>query len=181
VKRAAPLAADMTPLAAHRPVIVDESDGTLDAFPTARERGYTGVSSKNCKGFYKSLINLARCRVWNDEAGAERFFMSGEDLTTLAGLCVQQDLALVSLLGLGHVERNGHHFVDGFSGRPPAEAERFLAAHPGLYRPSARGPRLAITEGTLDLGSLDCAGFGSAVLPDTAAMEPMPKAEWPVS
>lgn len=181
VKRAAALAADMAPLAAHRSVIVDESDGTLDAFLAARERGYTGVSSKNCKGFYKSLINLARCRVWNDEAGAERFFMSGEDLTTLAGLCVQQDLALVSLLGLTHVERNGHHFVDGFSGRPRTEAERFLAAHPGLYRASERGPRLAIADGMLDLTGLDCAGFGSAALPDTAAMQPMPRAVWPVS
>jgi hypothetical protein len=181
VKRAAALAADMSPLAAHRPVIVDESDGTLDAFVTARDRGYAGVSSKTCKGFYKSLVNLARCRVWNEAEGGARYFMSGEDLTTLAGLCVQQDLALVSLLGLAHVERNGHHFVDGFSGRPRAEAERFLAAHPGLYRASEHGPRLAIADGMLDLASLDCAGFGSAVLPGTAAMEPMPKAEWPVS
>lgn len=181
VKRVAALASDMSPLAAHRPVIVDESDGTLDAFVTARERGYAGVSSKNCKGFYKSLINLARCRTWNDEGGAEPFFMSGEDLTTLAGLCVQQDLALVALLGLGHVERNGHHFVDGFAGRPRAEAERFLAAHPGLYRATEHGPRLAIADGMLDLASLDCAGFGSAVLPDIAAMEKMPKAAWPVS
>jgi hypothetical protein len=181
VKRAAALAAGMAPLAAHRPVIVDESDGTLDAFLAARERGYTGVSSKACKGLYKSLINLARCRAWNADAGTERFFMSGEDLTTLAGLCVQQDLALVALLGLDHVERNGHHFVDGFAGRPRAEAERFLAAHPGLYRATERGPRLAIADGMLDLTGLDCAGFGSAVLPDTAAMERMPKAEWPVS
>lgn len=181
VKRAAALAADMSPLAARRPVIVDESDGTLDAFVTARERGYTGVSSKACKGFYKSLVNLARCRTWNAEAGAERFFLSGEDLTTLAGLCVQQDLALVSLLGLTHVERNGHHFVDGFAGRPRAEAERFLAAHPGLYRTTDRGPRLAIADGMLDLASLDCAGFASAVLPDIVAMEPMPRAAWPVS
>lgn len=179
VKRAAALAADMAPLAAHRPVIVDESDGALDAFPAARARGYAGVSSKNCKGFYKSLVNLARCRVWNRTAGGERYFMSGEDLTTLAGLCVQQDLALVSLLGLGHVERNGHHFVDGFAGRPHAEAGRFLAAHPGLYRASGDGPRLAIKDGMLDLASLDCAGFGSAVLPETGAMEAMPKAEWP--
>ena len=51
--------------AAYRPVIIDESDGELDAFPRARALGYAGVSSKNCKGFYKSLINLARCRVWN--------------------------------------------------------------------------------------------------------------------
>jgi hypothetical protein len=181
VKRAAALSIDIAPLAAHRPVIVDESDGTLDAFLAARACGYAGVSSKACKGVYKSLVNLARCRRWNAELGAERFFLSGEDLTTLAGLCVQQDLALVSLLGLVHVERNGHHFVDGFAGRPRAEAERFLAAHPGLYRATARGPRLAIADGMLDLASLDCAGFGAAVLPDTAAMETMPKAAWPVS
>lgn len=181
VKRAAALASDMTSLAAHRPVILDESDGTLDAFLSARVRGYSGVSSKACKGFYKSLINLARCRIWNEAEGGARYFMSGEDLTTLAGLCVQQDLALVSLLGLQHVERNGHHFVDGFAGRPRVEAGRFLAAHPGLYRATERGPRLAIVDGMLDLASLDCAGFGSAVLPDTAAMETMPRAEWPVS
>ncbi|WP_337876454.1 enolase C-terminal domain-like protein [Elioraea sp.] len=181
VRRAAALAADMAPLAAHRAVIVDESDGTLDAFLAARQRGYSGVSSKACKGFYKSLINLARCRSWNEAEGGLRYFMSGEDLTTLAGLCVQQDLALVALLGLEHVERNGHHFVDGFSGRPRAEADRFLAAHPGLYRATERGPRLAIADGMLDLASLDCAGFGAAVMPDTAAMEPMPKAAWPIS
>jgi hypothetical protein len=33
----------------------------------------------------------------------------------------------------------------------------------------------------LDLTGLDCTGFGSAVLPDTAAMEKMPKAAWPIS
>ena len=181
LRRAAALSTDITAVAAHRPVIIDESDGSLDAFLTARDCGYRGVSSKACKGIYKSLVNLARCRSWNAALGAERFFMSGEDLTTLAGLCVQQDLALVSVLGLDHVERNGHHFVDGFTGRPRAEAERFLAAHPGLYRASDRGPRLRIADGMLDLGSLDCAGLGAAVLPDTAAMETMPKALWPVS
>jgi len=41
-------------------VIIDESDGTLDAFPQARRLGYTGVSSKTCKGFYKSIVNAAR-------------------------------------------------------------------------------------------------------------------------
>ena len=46
----------------HRPVIIDESDGEIDAFVRARALGYAGVSSKACKGFYKSLVNLARCR-----------------------------------------------------------------------------------------------------------------------
>ena len=113
-------------------MLIDESDNTLDAFIKAIAHGYTGVSSKNCKGFYRSLLNAARCRKLNS-GGEQRFFMSAEDLTTQAGLAVQQDLALVNLIGLTHVERNGHHYVDGFAGQG---AGRHGAA--GLPRGAAR-------------------------------------------
>ncbi len=179
VKRARALETGMAVLAAARPVIIDESDGPLDAFVTGRGLGYAGVSSKACKGVWRSLINLARCRAWNAAEGRERYFMSAEDLTTLAGVCVQQALALVALLGLPHVERNGHHFVDGFAGRPKAEAVRFMEAHPDLYADTPRGPRLRIRDGMLEIGSLDVPGMGAAIEPDTLAMEPMPKAAWP--
>lgn len=180
VKRAKALDASMGALAAARPVIVDESDGPLDSFVRARALGYTGISSKACKGVWRSLINLARCQAWNTQAGGQNFFMSAEDLTTLAGVCVQQDLALVSAMGLTHVERNGHHFVDGFSGQPKADAVRFMEAHPDLYADTPRGPRLAIRDGMLELGSVNAAkGLGSAIEPETRAMEAMPKAAWP--
>jgi hypothetical protein len=178
IKRAVALSRDVRMLAIMKPVIIDESDGELGAFNTATGLGYTGVSSKACKGFYKSLINLARCRLWNQDAKVERYFMSAEDLTTLAGTCVQQDLALIALLGLTHVERNGHHFVDGFAGRSPAEAAAFAAAHPDLYAPSPHGPRLRIENGLLQIGSLACKGFGAAVEPDYSSLPPMPKATW---
>jgi hypothetical protein len=181
VKRARALEAGIGALAAERPVIIDESDGPLDAFVTARGLGYAGVSTKACKGFWRSLINLARCRAWNAALPAPRHFLSAEDLTTLAGLCVQQDLALVSALGLPHVERNGHHFIAGFAGQPKADAVRFLEAHPDLYADTPRGPRLAIREGMLEIASLAAPGFGSAVLPEVAAMRPMAKAAWPLS
>ncbi len=177
VKRARALETGMAALAAMRPVIIDESDGALDAFVQAKGLGYAGVSSKSCKGIWRSLLNAARCRAWNAEGG--EYFMTGEDLTTLAGICVQQDLALVALLGLGHVERNGHHFVDGFNGRPKAEAVRFMEAHPDLYADTPRGPRLHIREGVLELGSLDTPGLGAREEPDYAAMQPMPQAAWP--
>jgi hypothetical protein len=179
VKRARALETGMQALASARPVIIDESDGPLDAFVTGRVLGYAGVSSKACKGVWRSLINLARCRAWNAAEGRERFFMSAEDLTTLAGVCVQQDLALVSLMGLPHVERNGHHFVDGFAGRPKAEAVRFMEAHPDLYADTSHGPRLAVREGALEIASLATPGLGATVEPDFRALEPMPKAEWP--
>ena len=180
IKRQMALARSVQPLARFLPVIIDESDGDLDAFPRARALGYSGVSSKNCKGFYKSLINLARCRRWN-ASGESGLFMSGEDLTTQAGLSVQQDLALVSLLGLTHVERNGHHFIDGFAGRPIGETQDFLRAHPDLYHTHRGRVRLKIENGLLHIGSLECAGFGTSVVPDLSTTAPMPRADWPTA
>ena len=156
-----------------KPVIIDESDGELDSFVQARDKGYGGVSSKTCKGFYKSLLNAARCARWNRELGRGAFFMSAEDLTTQASLSVQQDLALVNLLGIRHVERNGHHYVDGLAAVPPAEQQRFLRAHPDLYELSHGAVRLRLREGRLAIGSLAAPGFASAAMPDFAAMSPL--------
>ena len=134
------------------------------------------MSSKNCKGFYKSILNAARVAKLNGEAGGPRYFMSAEDLTTWAGVSVQQDLCLVSLLGLTHVERNGHHFIDGMSFAPQGEQQAFVAAHPDLYA-KAEGPaRLRIAEGRLSIGSLDCPGFAVGGALDFASMRPMPAA-----
>ena len=148
------------------PLLVDEADGTVDAFPAAAARGYRGVSSKSCKGVYKSLINAARCAAWNMRASTRRYFVSAEDLTTPAGLAVQQDSALAALLGAGHVERNGHHYIDGMSGAPRAEQDAFAAAHPDLYERSRDNVRVAIRGGALALGSLATPGFASAAIPD---------------
>ncbi|MDB5957810.1 mandelate racemase [Ramlibacter sp.] len=148
-----------------KPVIVDESDGELGSFVQARERGYAGISSKTCKGFYKSVLNAARCAAWNAQEGSARYFMSAEDLTTQAGLAVQQDLALVNLLGITHVERNGHHYVDGMKALPQVEQDAFVAAHPDLYERSHGAVRLRIRAGEIAIGSLACPGFASAALP----------------
>jgi hypothetical protein len=180
IARSKALERSVESLTGFAPLIIDESDGEISVFPRARALGYSGVSSKSCKGFYKSIINLARCTLWNgqDREGPRRYFMSGEDLTTQPGLCVQQDLALVSLLGLTHVERNAHHFIDGFAGRD-AEAQACLLAHGDLYEERGGRVRLRIVGGQLAIASLACAGFGSAVLPDLGATEPMPPAAWP--
>jgi hypothetical protein len=173
IRRQSALASDVSELAEERPVIIDESDDSLESFPRARRLGYTGVSSKGCKGLYKSLLNRARCELWNREEGAERYFMTGEDLTVQAGVAVQQDLALVSLLGLEHVERNGHHYVNGMAGAPQLEQDAFLKAHPDLYERSAGAVRLRIVEGALAIGSLGCVGFASGALPQWSAMRSM--------
>ena len=81
--------------------------------------------------------------------------MSAEDLTTQAGVAVQQDLALAALVGAAHVERNGHHYVDGMTGAPQNEENAFLSAHPDLYTRAPNGRvRLAIRDGAVSLGSI---------------------------
>ncbi len=171
LSREVALEADVTALARRKPVVIDESDATLDAFPKARALGYQGVSSKSCKGLYKSLINAGRCRAWGP-----RYFITGEDLTTQAGLAVQQDLALANLIGVTHVERNGHHYVDGFRGAPAAEQEAFLAAHPDLYRRAGGNVRLRIEDGVLAIDSLSGPGFASGARPDFETLSDMPAA-----
>jgi hypothetical protein len=172
IARKVALEADVSALSGRRPVIIDESDGIIDSFLLARARGYRGVSSKSCKGFYKSVINAARCARWNQEAGAPTYFMSAEDLTTQAGISVQQDLALAALLGLEHVERNGHHYVNGMAALPAREQDAFLRSHPDLYARSNNAVRLRILEGRIALGSLACPGYAVAAEPDWSAMTP---------
>jgi hypothetical protein len=162
---------------AARNFIIDEADDSYDAFPAARALGYRGISSKSCKGIYKSIVNATRAAKWS--ADGEKFFITGEDLTCQAGLCVQQDLALGALVGVTHAERNGHHYVDGFADAPAAEAEAFLAAHPDLYIRDGNKIRLSIHDGDLLTGSLTAPGFAAAAHPVWSALSPLeqPKAK----
>jgi hypothetical protein len=156
---------------ARRDFIIDEADDSYDAFPAAKALGYRGISSKSCKGIYKSILNAARAQRWSTDGG--RFFITGEDLTCQAGLAVQQDLALGALIGVTHAERNGHHYVDGFANTPAHEANAFLAAHPDLYLRDGNTIRLSIHDGDLLTGSLTQPGFAAGTHPDWAALTPL--------
>jgi L-alanine-DL-glutamate epimerase-like enolase superfamily enzyme len=162
---------------ARRDFIIDEADDSYDAFPAARALRYRGISSKSCKGIYKSIVNAARAAKWS--ADGEKFFVSGEDLTCQAGLGVQQDLALGALLGVSHAERNGHHYVDGFANTPAAEAQAFLAAHSDLYARDGNSIRLSIRDGDLLTGSLASPGFATGVHPDWSALSPLEQTKIP--
>src|SRR6202023_821429 len=172
ITRASPLGA-----LARRDFIVDEADDSYDAFPVARALGYRGISSKSCKGIYKSVINATRAAKWS--AAGTKCFIAGEDLTCQAGLAVQQDLALGALIGVTHAERNGHHYVDGFGDAPLAEAQAFRTAHPDLYRDAGDGIRLSIHGGDLLTGSLTVPGFATGEHPLWTALSPLeqPKAK----
>ena len=176
IARARALAEPIHALAARKPVALDESDADVGVFPVGRALGYAGISSKSCKGFYRALLNAARAAAWNRDAGADRHFIIAEDLTTQAGIAVQQDFALAALVGATHVERNGHHFVDGFAGAPEPEQRRFAAAHPDLYDLRGGRARLRIAGGHVSLASLKTPGLAGACAPDWPAMTELPLA-----
>ena len=140
------------------PLLIDEADYGVGAYLRALECGYRGVSTKNCKGVFRSLLN--RGLVAEDP---QQRFQSAEDLTNLGAIALQQDLATVLALGLPHVERNGHQYFRGLDHLPAAEVRSALEAHPDLYERTRDGARLKITAGNLNLETLDRPGYAHRV------------------
>lgn len=156
------------------PIIIDESDGELDSFKTAVKLGYRGVSTKNCKGIFKSFMNRTLVERWNRrrKPGAQ-LFMTAEDLTTLPVIPLQQDLATVRALGITHVERNGHHYVKGLAHCSPRERYQATRLHRDLYRGDDGEAWLRIESGFVRVGSLNMPGYGGAFEPDLQSMTPL--------
>jgi hypothetical protein len=167
-----PGAAPMLRALADKPVIIDEADGWLGAFEEAVALGYRGTSHKNCKGIYKSLYNLALASVRNACLGRDELFLSAEDLSNLPVVPLQADLAAVALLGIDHVERNGHHYFRGLGHLSEAEKAAALAHHPDLYQRRGGEVFLIVEGGLLACASLQVPGMGFAALPDLAATTP---------
>jgi hypothetical protein len=156
------------------PLIIDESDGELDSFKTAVKLGYRGVSTKNCKGIFKSFLNRSLVERWNArrKPGAH-LFMTAEDLTTLSVIPLLQDFATVRALGITHVERNGHHYVKGLAHCSPRERNQATRLHRDLYRGDDSGARLRIESGFVRVGSLSLPGYGGPSEPDLSSMTPL--------
>ncbi len=150
------------------PVIIDESDGSLDDLPRAIELGYAGTSHKNCKGIVKSIANAALLK----KHGLTH--LSGEDLAGVGPVAMPKDLAVAAALGITHVERNGHHYFRGLSMYPSEIQEAALAAHPGFYERHADGfPVLRIRDGLIDATTVNAAPFGCAADIDATCFEPL--------
>ena len=69
----------------------------------------------------------------------QRVVLTGEDLCNLGPVALLQDLAMMALLGIEHVERNGHHYYRGLSMWPADWQDAVLAAHADIYTRHANG------------------------------------------
>lgn len=138
-------------------LIVDEADGEPGAFPRALASGYRGVSMKNCKGVFRALAHRARIDV------SGRGFQSGEDLTNLPILALQQDLATCATLHLPSVERNGHHYFRGLDHLDEPARAAAIERHPDLYEARRGGVFLKIRDGRLSTRTTVAAGYGTTI------------------
>lgn len=154
-------------------MIIDESDASLSDLPRALDLGYCGTSHKNCKGIVKGLANAAllKKRAASIPGGP---LLSGEDLAGMGPVAMLQDLSLMAMLGITHVERNGHHYFRGLSMYPPEVQQAALQAHAGFYHTHPGGfPTIRIADGMLDTTSINAASFGCGLTLDMTAFEPL--------
>lgn len=154
-------------------MIIDESDGSLGDLPRALDLGYRGTSHKNCKGVMKGLANAAllKKRAANIPGGP---ILSGEDLANVGPVAMLQDLSVMALLGVSHVERNGHHYFRGLSMHAEATQEAVLDKHAGLYERHTDGfATLHVKDGMLDVRSVNAAPFGCGIDLDVTQFEPL--------
>lgn len=165
-------AAGLARVSAFRPVILDESDGEADALERGLALGYGGVSSKTCKGLFRSVAHAHRLRE-AEKAGRKGLIFSCEDLTTVPVHPLQQDLCLAAALGLPHAERNGHHYILPSGFLTGAECRAALAECPSLYEENAAGAlRVRVTEGGFRLREVNAArGLGTACRPEWSALQ----------
>lgn len=148
------------------PVILDEADHGVEALPRALALGYGGVSVKNCKGVLRALLHSGLCA----KHGA---FQSGEDLTNLGVLALQQDLTTMTALGLPHIERNGHHYFRGLDHLSATEASDAARVHGDLWTTDERGVRLNIVDGEVSVASLQAPGYGYSSEIDWSSRTPL--------
>jgi L-alanine-DL-glutamate epimerase-like enolase superfamily enzyme len=154
-------------------MIIDESDGSLADLPRALDLGYRGTSHKNCKGIVKGLANAAllKKRAAVIPGGP---LLSGEDLANVGPVALLQDLSVMALLGITHVERNGHHYFRGLSMHSPATQNALIERHTDLYQRHTEGfATLRIENGSLDLQSVNAAPFGCGITLDVTQFEPL--------
>ena len=150
------------------PLIIDESEAALGDLPRALALGYIGTSHKNCKGIVKGLANA--CLLAQRRRGGTPLVLTGEDLANLGPVALLQDLAMMALLGIEHVERNGHHYFRGLSLWPEAWSQTMLVEHGDLYERHEQGfARLSIHAGRIQLGTVNAAPFGVTPLFDPSS------------
>ncbi len=128
---------DMGPVAALKPVVVDEGVTDIDRLDLAIELGWSGIGLKTCKGHSASLLYVAKAK----ETGMVVTF---QDLTN-PGLSLVHEAGFAARIDtLRGFEYNARQYL-------PNERPDVQATHPELF---------AVRDGLVRTGSLGQTGLG---------------------
>ena len=152
------------------PVIIDESDEATATVREAMDLGYAGGTYKGCKGVFRGLANAA---LVSHRRRFGRAVLTAEDLSSLPPLTVNQDLVVASMMGLTHIERNGHHYFGRLAPLDDHIEERVLAAHPDAFVSDDGRVRLRIDGGRIATASMLAAPFGLGTDIHTSGLAPL--------
>ncbi len=117
---------DMTEVARHKPVVVDEGVTDIEMLRLAEELGWSGVGLKTCKGHSSALLYVAYARAHNLVLTVQDLTNPGLSLIHSVGLAARID----TLMG---VEYNSRQYL-------PNAAPELRAKHPDLF--TVRGGRI---------------------------------------
>lgn len=120
-----------------RPIVIDESLTDLDSLRLARQRGYTGIALKACKGQSECLLMAAA-------AAHHQMFMCVQDLTCIGGSFLHSASLASRLPGVAAIEGNGRQYC-------PAGNEAYMASYAPMFR---------VRYGTIPTQLLDGPGLG---------------------
>ena len=148
------------------PTIIDESDAEITSLRRALDLGYSGTSHKNCKGVFKGIANACFLEYLRKIQPDHPWILSGEDLANVGPVALLLDISVMALLGIGNVERNGHHYFAGLSMYDKTLQQRVLSVHRDLYRPAGDFCALHIKDGRISLDSVNYSSFGFSGDPD---------------
>lgn len=120
-----------------RPVVIDESLTGAESLKMARQRGYTGLALKACKGQTESILMGA--------AGAEyKMFTCVQDLTCIGGSFLHSASLASRLPGVSAIEGNGRQYC-------PVGNEAYMKQYAPMFR---------VRYGTIPTELLDGQGLG---------------------
>ncbi|MFO1064100.1 MAG: mandelate racemase/muconate lactonizing enzyme family protein [Pirellulales bacterium] len=120
-----------------RPIVIDESLVDLESLRLARQRGYTGIALKACKGQTECLLMAA--------AGVHhQMFVCVQDLTCIGGSFLHSAAIASRLPAVVAIEGNGRQYC-------PAGNEAYMAGYAPMFR---------VRYGTIPTQLLDGIGLG---------------------
>lgn len=128
---------DMRPVAALKPVVVDEGVTDTDKLDLAIELGWSGVGLKTCKGHSSALLYVAKAREQNLVVTFQDLTNPGLSLIHEAGFAARID----TLMGF---EYNSRQYL-------PHEQPEVVAAHRPLFE---------VRDGQVSTESLSATGLG---------------------